>query len=133
MTNEKGEKKRGTDAMGPGGDNGGWSGEATRAAGGFRTEDMEVNITFGEEKNKGREVKEQPMYVNSYVPGEAREGGTFKAGSRFAGTARGGGATGRTSARVSARGPQSGARGPQSGKRGPASKRGVRGYNPMEA
>ena len=63
MTNEKGEKKRGSEAMGPGGDNGGWSGEATRAAGGFRTEDMEVNITFGEEKNKGREVKEQPTWM----------------------------------------------------------------------
>ena len=49
--------------MGPGGDAGGWSGEATRAAGGFRTEDMEVNITFGEEKNKGREVKEQPTWM----------------------------------------------------------------------
>lgn len=63
MTNEKGEKKRGSEAMGPGGDAGGWSGEATRAAGGFRTEDMEVNITFGEEKNKGREVKEQPTWM----------------------------------------------------------------------
>ena len=62
-TNEKGEKKRGSEAMGPGGDAGGWSGEATRAAGGFRTEDMEVNITFGEEKNKGREVKEQPTWM----------------------------------------------------------------------
>ena len=37
----------------------GRSGEASRGKG-FRTEDMEVNITFREEKNKGREVKEQP-------------------------------------------------------------------------
>ena len=76
LTNEKGEKKRGTEAVGPGGDAGGWSGEATRAAGGFRTEDMEVNITFGEEKNKGREVKEQPTWMTESTVTAASEPGS---------------------------------------------------------
>ena len=74
-TNEKGEKKRGSEALGPGGETGGWSGEATRGQG-FRTEDMEVNITFGEEKNKGREVKEQPTWMTESTVTAASEPGS---------------------------------------------------------
>ena len=48
--------------MGPGADSGGWSGEATRDKG-FRTEDMEININFGVEQNKGREAKEVPTWM----------------------------------------------------------------------
>ena len=77
MTNEKGEKKRGTESMGPGGDAGGWSGEATRGQG-FRTEDMRVDVTFGEEKNKGREVKAQPTWMTeSTVTGASEPGSSM--------------------------------------------------------
>ena len=54
---------------------GGGSGEASRCQG-FRTEDMEVNITFGEEKNKGREVKEQPTWMTESTVTAASEPGS---------------------------------------------------------
>ena len=53
----------------------GRSGEASRGQG-FRTEDMEVNITFREEKNKGREVKEQPTWMTESTVTAATEMGS---------------------------------------------------------
>ena len=50
----------------------GRSGEASRGQG-FRTEDMEVNITFREQKNKGREVKEQPTWMTESTVTAASE------------------------------------------------------------
>ena len=37
---------------------------------------MEVNITFGEEKNKGREVKEQPTWMTESTVTAASEPGS---------------------------------------------------------
>lgn len=66
VANEAGERKMVTDVggQGPGGDNAGkWSGEATRAGGGFGTEDQKVTIKFGEEEAKVRETKEVPTWM----------------------------------------------------------------------
>ena len=54
----------------------GRSGEASRGRQGFRTEDMEVNITFREQKNKGREVKEQPTWMTESTVTAATEMGS---------------------------------------------------------
>jgi len=60
LKNSAGEKIRGPSS----GDmaDGRWSGEASRG-GGFKTEDQEVNITFGEEKEKAKEKKEIPTWI----------------------------------------------------------------------
>ena len=73
MSNEAGEKKMVTEGgTGPGGEKGSWSGEATRAGGGFRMESQQVKISFGEEESQGREAKELPSWMTeSTVGGEA--------------------------------------------------------------
>ena len=65
MSNEAGERKMVSDAGagGAGGEAGRWSGEATRAGGGFATEDQKVSIQFGEEQSRARESKEVPKWM----------------------------------------------------------------------
>jgi len=65
VSNEAGERKMVSDAGagGAGGEAGRWSGEATRAGGGFATEDQKVSIQFGEEQSRARESKEVPKWM----------------------------------------------------------------------
>ena len=58
VNNAIGEKKNGGPQSGDMND-GKWSGEASRG-GGFRMEDQQVNITFGEEQQKEKVKKEVP-------------------------------------------------------------------------
>jgi len=60
VKNGPGDKQRGPQS----GDmaDGRWSGEASRG-GGFKTEDQEVNITFGEKEEKAKEKKEIPTWI----------------------------------------------------------------------
>ena len=72
INNEKGQKKMVTDpAVGPGPDGGGnW---ANGRQGGFKMDDQNVNITFGEQQNTTREAKEVPEWIKqSTVTGEGK-------------------------------------------------------------
>jgi len=69
VNNEAGQKK----LLAEGGAEGGreWSGEASRASGGFAGEDQRFNITFGEEKDKKRETKEVPKWMTESTIADA--------------------------------------------------------------
>ena len=61
VNNEKGQKKMVTDpGVGPGADGGNWS---NGRQGGFKMEDQNVNITFGEQQNTTRESKAIPEWI----------------------------------------------------------------------
>jgi len=49
-----------------------WSGEASRA-GGFRMEDQQVNITFGEEQTKEKVKKEVPTWITESTVADAAQ------------------------------------------------------------
>jgi len=70
MSNAAGEKKNGPQS----GDmnDGKWSGEASRG-GGFRMEDQQVNITFGEEQQKEKVKKEVPTWITESTVADAAQ------------------------------------------------------------
>lgn len=70
MSNAVGEKKNGPQS----GDmnDGKWSGEASRG-GGFRMEDQQVNITFGEEQQKEKVKKEVPTWITESTVADAAQ------------------------------------------------------------
>ena len=71
VNNEKGQKKMVTDpGVGPGDGGGNWS---NGRQGGFKMEDQNVNITFGEQQNTTRESKAIPEWIKeSTVAGSYR-------------------------------------------------------------
>jgi len=70
MSNAVGEKKNGPQS----GDmnDGKWSGESSRG-GGFRMEDQQVNITFGEEAQKEKVKKEVPTWITESTVADAAQ------------------------------------------------------------
>jgi len=66
-----GEKKAGGPQSGDMND-GKWSGEASRA-GGFRMDDQQVNITFGEEQQKEKVKKEVPTWISESTVADAAQ------------------------------------------------------------
>eukprot|EP00090_Calanus_glacialis_P008896 TRINITY_DN17212_c0_g1_i1.p1 TRINITY_DN17212_c0_g1~~TRINITY_DN17212_c0_g1_i1.p1 ORF type:complete len:432 (-),score=192.81 TRINITY_DN17212_c0_g1_i1:117-1412(-) len=70
MSNAAGDKKNGPQS----GDmnDGKWSGETSRG-GGFRMEDQQVNITFGEEHQKEKVKKEVPTWITESTVADAAQ------------------------------------------------------------
>jgi len=71
VNNAVGEKKNGGPQSGDMND-GKWSGEASRG-GGFRMEDQQVNITFGEEQQKEKVKKEVPTWITESTVADAAQ------------------------------------------------------------
>jgi len=71
VNNAVGEKKNGGPQSGDMND-GKWSGEASRG-GGFRMEDQQVNITFGEEQAKEKVKKEVPTWITESTVADAAQ------------------------------------------------------------